>query len=76
MKSKFLLLALVASVGISISSFAQQRPPMQRETKRIEQRNTNAVEVRYYYIPQYDAYFDAISKVYFYKKKINIAQSG
>lgn len=62
-------MALVASVGISVGSFAQQRPPVQRETKRVdEQRNTNAVEVRYYYIPQYDAYFDAISKIYFYKK--------
>ncbi|WP_447641245.1 MULTISPECIES: hypothetical protein [Chitinophagaceae] len=70
MKRKFLLLVLVATVGVSTSTFAQQRPPMpQQHQQKIEHRNTTtAVEVRYYYIPEYNAYFDAVKKIYYYQK--------
>ncbi|PZP50818.1 MAG: hypothetical protein DI598_04745 [Pseudopedobacter saltans] len=66
MKSKILLLTVLASLGISVNSFAQQRPPVRQE-QRIEKK-ANVVEVRYYYIPEYNAYFDAINKVYYYNK--------
>lgn len=69
MKRKFLLLTLIAGLGVGTTTFAQQRPPApQPRPQQIEHRDNRQQEVRYYYLPQYNAYFDALNKVYFYKK--------
>lgn len=70
MKRNFLLLTLVATLGFGVSSsFAQQRPPEQaHHSQRSDHPDGKDEDVRYYYIPEYNAYFDAISKIYFYKK--------
>lgn len=68
MKNKYLLLTLVASLAIGTSTFAQHHPPMPPQHRHDQ---VNAQVVRYYYIPEYNAYFDAVNKVYYYKKKNN-----
>ncbi len=67
MKTKFLLLTLVASIGIGMSSFEQQRNPQSHPKE--QHKNVQTIEVRYYYLPEYNAYFDTRDKVYYYKKK-------
>jgi|GEM_PF-5120735 len=67
MKRRFLLLALVAGLT-STTTFAQQRqlPP---HPVQVERRDNHVQQVRYYYIPAYNAYYDVVKKVYYYQKK-------
>ncbi|MFT4202732.1 MAG: hypothetical protein QM610_02355 [Chitinophagaceae bacterium] len=66
MKHRLFALALIASIGFGTSSFAQQK--QQHPPVAAQQHDEKTVEVRYYYIPEYNVYFDAVKKVYYYKK--------
>jgi hypothetical protein len=66
MKKKNILLGVLFSV-ISASSFAQRgdHGDQRREPPRQEQKGQ---QEHFYYIPEYNAYYDAIKKLFFYEK--------